>query len=229
MAVLVLLPGMDGTGSLLAPFLAALACDAQVIRYPTSAPLGYAELTEFVRAALPREAPYVLLGESFSGPIAIALAAETHGQLAGVVLCCTFAKNPRPGLGRLSRLIPFLPAHPPLRILEALLCGRFASPTLRNALGAALKEVSPSVLRARLAAAASVDVSKQLRAIQVPVLYLKASEDRVVPSSASELVVRGLSRGRVVELVAPHFLLQTAPQEAAAAVAKFMEEIGSAL
>ncbi|MFC5500219.1 alpha/beta fold hydrolase [Caenimonas terrae] len=220
---------MDGTGSLFAPFLGALERGAQVVRYPTTAPLGYPELTDFVRTSLPRGEPYVLLGESFSGPVAISLAAEAPAQLAGVILCCTFAKNPRPSLRRLGSLIPYLPAHPPLRILEALLCGRFASAALRNALAAALAEVSPSVMRARLAAVVSVDVSSQLRAIQVPVLYLKALEDSVVPSSASELIARGLAHGRVVELVAPHFLLQTAPKEAAVEVAKFMEEVGSAL
>jgi hypothetical protein len=46
MVTLVLLPGMDGTGQLFAPFLTALGhgVDVKVVRYPTKEPLSYAEL-----------------------------------------------------------------------------------------------------------------------------------------------------------------------------------------
>jgi pimeloyl-ACP methyl ester carboxylesterase len=220
---------LDGTGNLFAPFLDAFRRGARVVRYPASAALGYADLTAFARAALPLDERYVLLGESFSGPIAIALAAEAPPQLAGVILCCTFASNPRPGLGRLGRFIPYLPARPPLRIVEALLCGRFATVRLRAALAETLVQVSPAILRARLSAVVSVDVVKQLQSVRVPLLYLKASEDRLVPAIASAQVASGAPHVRVVELVAPHFLLQTVPQEAAVAIMQFMEEVEGAL
>ncbi len=41
---------------------------------------------ELVRAALPAGEPYILLGESFSGPIALALAAERpHGSIRPII------------------------------------------------------------------------------------------------------------------------------------------------
>ena len=74
---LVLLPGMDGTGQLFAPFLAALGPEfrTRVVSYPVDQPLGYAELELLARAAIPARGPYVILGESFSGPIASMISA----------------------------------------------------------------------------------------------------------------------------------------------------------
>ncbi|WP_228488314.1 hypothetical protein [Caenimonas koreensis] len=48
---LVLLPGMDGTGDLFAPFIAAWKGPVHVVRYPTDTALNYQELTAFARRA----------------------------------------------------------------------------------------------------------------------------------------------------------------------------------
>lgn len=93
---LVLLPGMDGTGDLFAPFLAAMGpeCKVLCIRYPDDAAMGYVELEVLVRSQLPHDANYVVLGESFSGPIAASLSAAPPPGLMGIVLCCTFLRSP---------------------------------------------------------------------------------------------------------------------------------------
>lgn len=54
--VLVLLPGMDGTGELFAPLIEALRPDvtAVVVRYP-DLPLDYAAHTAFALERLPRD------------------------------------------------------------------------------------------------------------------------------------------------------------------------------
>lgn len=64
---LVLLPGMDGTGELFANLLAELSKNIKtvVVRYPTSTVLNYEELTALADLQIPKETPYVLLGESF--------------------------------------------------------------------------------------------------------------------------------------------------------------------
>ena len=80
----------------------APAVDARVIPFPTDEPLGYAELETLVRQALPADRRFVLLAESFSGPLAIRIGADPPRGLAGVILCGTFAKNPYPWL-RLMR------------------------------------------------------------------------------------------------------------------------------
>ena len=77
--VLIVLPGMDATGTLHDGFINAMAARgiaASVIAYPHDRPLDYRQLLPFVQAALPRDVPFVLLGESFSGPLALAVAAR---------------------------------------------------------------------------------------------------------------------------------------------------------
>jgi pimeloyl-[acyl-carrier protein] methyl ester esterase len=229
MTTLVLLPGMDGTGDLFASFCKTVQAKTRIVKYPGKRSLSYSELEHLVSRELPREGPYVLLGESFSGPIALAIAAKRPPRLCGVVLCCSFARNPRPGFGPLRGLVNWLPDRPPLRLLLWFLAGRFATPELRCALSQALSQVAPSALRARMSAVIGVDVVPLLRSVAVPVLYLRASEDRVVPASACQLVVDNLPRAKVVDLVAPHFLLQTAPEEAGRVVEEFVREVARAV
>lgn len=96
MPTIVILPGMHGTGELFAEFIAALprAVESIVVSYPPDRPLNYAELEKLVRASLPVERPYVLLGESFSGPIAVSIAASKPAGLRGLMLVGSFVRNP---------------------------------------------------------------------------------------------------------------------------------------
>ncbi len=48
------------------------------------------------------------------------------------------------------------------------------------------------------------------QSITVPVLYLQASNDRVVPRSAGATIVAGSPNVSLIEQVGPHFLLQAA-------------------
>ena len=156
MTGLCILPGLDGTTRMLDTFIAA-ARDAGIgevraIAYPPDRPLGYAALEAHVRAALPEQERFVLLGESFSGPIAIAIAADPPPGLAGLVLSTTFAHAPVALSAPLAPLVRFAPVRAvPMAALSALLLGRWSTPGLRRALRAALDEVAPAVQRARVA------------------------------------------------------------------------------
>lgn len=234
MLTLVLLPGLDGTGDLFDPFLetfgAQTKVQVQVVRYPKDVALGYEELQDFVRKVLPVNEPYVLLGESFSGPIAIALAAESLPSLKGLVLCCTFARNPRPGLSSARVLLPFIPFQSmPLVALSQVLLGRFGTATLRRAIAGAVAQVSSAVLRARMRAVLAVDVSALLPRVLVPCIYLCASRDRLVPESAFAHIKTLLPSVAVVKIDGPHCLLQANPAEASAAISEFTRKVGSAL
>jgi pimeloyl-ACP methyl ester carboxylesterase len=109
MITVVILPGMDGTGIELTDFVAALApeLEAIVVTYPNDRPMDYAGHEAVARTSLPIDRPFVLLGESYSGPIAISIAASAPRGLIGLVLCCSFARNPHPALSWLRRLVPF--------------------------------------------------------------------------------------------------------------------------
>jgi pimeloyl-ACP methyl ester carboxylesterase len=225
MVALVLLPGLDGTGLLFAGFVAALGSEVEVIvvSYPPDIPLGYSELEPIARSFLPLDRPYFLLGESFSGPIAISIAASSPPGLLGLVLCCSFARNPLPLLVPVRSAIGIVPvAALPMALLSFLVLGRHSSPALRSSLASSLALVAPAVLRTRAHAALSVNASALLSRVKVPVLYLRASEDRVVPRSTSEHILSLAPGSMVVEFVAPHFLLQVLPSPAASTVVAFM-------
>lgn len=226
---MVLLPGMDGTGQLFDGFVEALGSEVRsaVVSYPPDQALDYTKLEKIARSRLPADGPFVLVAESFSGPIAVSIAASAPRGLRALVLCCSFVRNPRPELVALRPFTRFLPvrAIPSAFVIRALL-GRFSTPGLRSALARVLTQVSPAALRARIRAVLRVDVVARSSQVRVPVLYLRASEDRVVPRAASRLISRVMPGARIVELSAPHFLLQAAPREAARHIRGFLHEVG---
>jgi pimeloyl-ACP methyl ester carboxylesterase len=59
----------------------------------------------------------------------------------------------------------------------------------------------------------------------MPLLYLQARHDRVVPPAAAALVARLAPQTRIVDIDAPHCLLQAAPEAAAEAIIGFMRTL----
>jgi pimeloyl-ACP methyl ester carboxylesterase len=74
---------------------------------------------------------------------------------------------------------------------------------------------------------AEVDVSPLLPRIDVPVLYLRASADRLVPRSAADALA-AIPRIRFAEIEGPHSLLQANPSAAAACIHAFLREVEAA-
>lgn len=228
---LVLLPGLDGTGKLFAAFVKVLNSSVHtvVVPYPTDQPLGYGALDTLVTGvldALPREQPFVLLGESFSGPLAIRIAARAPQGLIGLILCATFAKNPFPWLGWARPLAAYLPVKSLPRWLRApLMWGSLAADRAPSQMERAMSGVSAAVVRQRIAALLEVDETGALRCIKIPVLVLRARGDRVLPRAATRWIVKNLAHAQLIEIDAPHLLLQTRPTECAAAVSRFLQDL----
>jgi len=231
MTTLVLLPGMHGTGPLFSPFLDALPPNlrTRVVSYPTHEPLAYSELKSIACRDIPSGGSVVLLGESFSGPIAVSIAAKLGSQVQGLVLCCTFIRNPRPALSPLRPLTSIFPfGLMPTSAIAKILLGSFATPELRRLLGEAFQPVSPAALRTRLREIMTVDESRALASVRCPVLYLRATHDVLVPMAAWQEVLRHSPNARLVELRGPHCLLQAAPYEAAREVVTFIRGLENA-
>ncbi len=225
--MLVLLPGMDGTGVLFSGFRRALdpAVRTVVVSYPPDQEIDYTGLEGIVRGQLPQDEPFVLLAELFSGPIGISIAASRPAGLRGLILVCSFSRNPRPLLTPLRPLVRLLPIRSvPVALLAWPALGRFATPALRSELADALSRVSPSVVRRRLRAILDIDASALLPRIGVPVLHLRASEDRLVPRSASAELER-VPQMRFAEVEGPHFLLQASSSAAARHVEAFLRTV----
>ena len=226
MLTLVMLPGMDGPGELFAPLIARFghAVHCIVVRYP-DAPLDYQELIAHARRSLPASGDFFLLGESFSGPVAIALAAEAPARLRGLILSATFVRNPLSWTSPLVPLVRVLPVTgAAASLMTGLILGAFSTPSLRATIAASLAQMSPPTIRARLRAIAAVDASFNLAAVSVPVLYLRAEQDLVVPQSACSLIERLRPETKILSFDAPHFLLQVAIDEGACALQQFMSD-----
>jgi len=227
---LVLLPGLDGTGDFFLPLLEALgeAVSTRVVRYPVAGAYDYATCQQLVRAALPTDGPYVLLGESFSGPVAISLAAQAPQGLAGVILCCTFAGNPRPRLAFIRPLLPFLRFHGTglsLRLSRFLVLGRWITPAIRELHQKILSSVPAKTIRSRLEAVADCDVRAALASVRLPILCLVATHDRLIPRAAARLIQQQAPAATVIEIDAPHCLLQCEPRPAAAQIRRFLQTL----
>ncbi|MGK5052628.1 alpha/beta fold hydrolase [Janthinobacterium sp. RB2P8] len=224
--LLVLLPGMDGTARLFQRFDTALraqnAIDTQAIAYP-AAPLDYTALEAFVRERLPQGRPFVVLAESFSGPLGAALRANPPPGMRALILCCSFVRNPRPMLAPLRHLLDLVPfgAMPGFALRQALLAP-CATPQLQDELAAALAQVPPSVLRQRLRAILDTDASRSFARGSLPVLYLCARHDRLVPPANAVQILHLAPGAQLIDIAAPHMLLQAAPAAAADAVAAFL-------
>ena len=219
---LVLLPGLDGTGDLFAPFIAALdGNDAEVVRYPTDRAMDYAEHEAMARAQLPQD-DFVLLAESFSGPVGISISASPPPGLRGLVLCATFASNPFPMFKPLAGLMRMLavPKLPSSIAARWLFPGR-GTPELQCAFADTMRRVSRRALGGRIAAILSVDNRELLSRIAVPVLYLRANQDRVIPRAAGLAILNLRPDIALATFDAPHFLLQTEATACAAAVLDF--------
>lgn len=221
----VLLPGLDGTGLLLEDFKTALEhfCAVKLITYPTRDPLSYDQLLPLIKAELPA-GDFIAVGESFSGPLALRLALDAPPGLRGIVLGASFARLDLPLKSVLAGLAAFVPAHRiPGQVLAFALLGRSATPERRSRLAAALSGVSAEVLAARVKSALDVDLMSDMRRLALPLLYLKASADRLIPSSAARSMAAAAPGMTIQEIAAPHFLFQTAPEACAQAIRRFSE------
>lgn len=227
MTALVMLPGMDGTGELFEPFLHALPSTLRpvVVRYPADRWLDDDALLAHVRNALPDDEPFILLGESFSGPVALKLAAEHPPGLRGVVLAASFARYPNRALALFRPMTSWMPMHLlPRGAMSVPLLGGFATAARQEALHRAVSRVAPAVMARRARQVLSFDATAAVEQIDVPILCLRASRDRVVAASAATEVARRNRRCTVVDIEAPHMLLQCAPAAAAQAIGDVFEE-----
>ena len=89
------MPGIEGTGYLFEPLSAELPRGARirVVRYPVRKDVSYEELLEIVMGEIDSSRPFVVLAESFSGPLAIELYERMGGNLKGMIFCSTFARS----------------------------------------------------------------------------------------------------------------------------------------
>jgi pimeloyl-[acyl-carrier protein] methyl ester esterase len=228
--LIVLLPGMDGTGDLFRDFVAALPRDIQteVVRYPFDVCLSEAQLSVSVRSAMPTAEPFVLLAESFSTPLAIRYAATNPANLRGLVLCAGFASSPVRGTMRLLGLLlaPLLAKLTlPDFLMRAFFVGRDASGSLKVAVRLAVSSARPAVMATRIHFVLGCNVRKQLSDVRVPMLYIQATQDRLVSRRCMKEILGIKPETAVGAVDGPHLILQREPKRTAEIVAEFIHQL----
>jgi pimeloyl-[acyl-carrier protein] methyl ester esterase len=225
-----LLPGIDGSGRLFAPLVAAgpRHFEPRVLSYPADPDLGYDALPALVRAHAPAGEPWILVAESYSGPVAIRVAAERPPGLVAVVLAATFLVRPlHPLLHPIRGLVGarFFGLPMPAPAVRHFLAGPGAPDALVAEVQAAVTEAGPAVMARRSAEALRVDVRSDLVRVTVPVLYLAPTRDRLVRRDVAPEVLAARPDAEIVRLVAPHMILQRQPHASLRAIEAFLERV----
>ncbi len=210
-----LLPGMDGSGSLFKDFIAALPEDfeTQVVCYPPEVNLFYADLAAFLMSTIAIQGSFVLIAESFSTPLAVQYAAKNPPNLRGVVLCSGFATSPVKGWRRdvyLSLSSLLFSITPPRFAIKHLLIGGDASPSSGRAV-------------------LSCDARDELRRIVVPILLLQPKRDRFIGAASSNEIYEIMPSAIVEQVDGPYLLLQKQPKQTAEIIANFCRIAGSGI
>ena len=222
---IVLLPGLDGTGLLFRPLIEKLPAYIKpiVVNYPTDEKLGYADLLPLALNALPKNEPFILLGESFSGPLSIMLAASKPPGLKAVVLSTSFVTCPQRLIPKWTELLVFATPFRTSVFFAKIgaLFGEYYSDELKQA----LSSVKPEVFAHRLREVIKVNVEAELASCKLPILYLQGKHDFMVSSTNLARIKELKPDVQYVQLETSHLLLQTNPSDAANSISSFIETL----
>ena len=227
---LVLLPGLDGTGSLFAPLLAHLpeTLTPVVVKYPPDQVLYYEQLFPYIREVMPWNEPYILLAESFSGPLAIKFAAEQPENIHALVLASAFfSKIDAPPASWTSFFTKekWFERATPDSAIKQLVTGGVCEPSLLNTIKQAIHTVKPEVLAHRVRLMFEIDFSNALQDLRAPLLCLAGAQDKLAAPQAIQNLLAAKENSKCVNFNSSHLLLQTHPKEAIEAIQDFVNNL----
>ncbi len=207
---------MDGTGTLFKAFIQLLpeGIDVRVVSYPEDTYLTYEQLAERVTKVVPDSAPYVIIAESYSGPVASLLAAQPVGNLQAVVFVSSFVSLPCGRIGAwIAKVVPIALFHlrAPTWILRWFLMNSDTPPEMISEVRDAITRVLPDVLARRFRDALNADYVPILRNCTVRIVCLLSESDRLLGTRGLRGFIAARPDIETVKIAGPHFLLQCAP------------------
>lgn len=226
---LLILPGMDGTGLLLNPFIECLGgrVDAELFDYPTHVIQTYEEIINNVEAVLPTTGEdFVILAESFAGPVALSLAQKRIPGLRALILVVSFAATPRHFLLQLTGLLPMkrlLRLPVPRRFSSNMMLGRNAPDKIMDKLLEVFYMISPEVLASRLDQMRTFTIPQEV--VNLPAMYIQATNDLLLPDNCLNDMKSILPQLEVHRIEGPHLVLDTHPKTCARLVAGFLDSL----
>ncbi len=188
--------------------------------------MGYDEHFEFILQQIADIESMIVLGESFSGPLAVRLADRLPDRVRAMVLSVTFIECPIARV--LARYLAVQARWVPTSSVQVrwLLSGWNAPRELVDRVKSAIRANPRATLARRIRAAAELDDSQILARTKTPLLYLQADHDALVRKHCLRRILE-LRPDAVVKIFqTSHLLLQTQPRQAWDAIEAFLESIG---
>ena len=230
---LIVLPGLDGTGNLLQGLKTATAAKmrTKVLSLPEAGPQDYATLERSIRRKLPKDgSPYMIVAESFSGPLAIRISAEKSPGLQAIALVNSYVESPlsmgKGVLGTLALPLWLQVRKVPRRAVRHLMLGADAPKNLVEEVSTAIERMRPGLLAARWKTVLTANEAAAYVKSQIPMFYLRGMQDKVVPETALETLIRVRPGLQLHEMKGPHMLLQRYPERCAEVIQKWASERG---
>lgn len=222
---IVILPGLDGTGKLLSETRERLEPKhiVSVIQYPPHM-YRYEDLQVWVENLLPED-DFILVAESFSGPLAVMLSSKKPCGLKGVVFVATFAKTPVKLPSNSTYALEIIPLKSRLLtwLAQPLLMGKWSKREFTAKFRQAMHLTPASTIAGRFREVLKVDVAEKIRRLPIPFIYLSATRDRLVPSRMA--LDFALAPNVIFAIDGPHFLLQANSSQSAAHILSFAARV----
>jgi len=207
---------MDGTGILLRPFVDLLpnGIDVKVVSYPEDTYLTYEQLAERVLGLVPSSEPYVIIAESYSGPVACLIAAHPVGNLQAVVFVASFVSLPWGRIGRwIAKVLPtaLFRMRAPAWILRWLFMDADTPREMISEAQDVIARVRSEVLAQRLRDSLNADYAPILRDCTDRLVYLLPESDRLLGTRGHRGFLAAKPGIETVKIAGPHSILQCAP------------------
>ncbi|MCW8128242.1 alpha/beta fold hydrolase [Microbulbifer halophilus] len=211
---ILLLPGMDGTGSLFEPFVACVPGGYKVtpLSLRQEPCLSYADQAAHALSRIGDD-DTIIVAESYSGRIAYEIAQKQISNIRHIVFAASFLTKP----SALARIAPLLPPQllksglVPSPIIGKLAFGRASTRALTDRLKESLGKVDNAVLRHRLRQVSTLQVPGQK--IDIPCTYIRPKDDKLVSPRAAEFFKSVCPDLAIREVEGSHFVLQSNPRE----------------
>ena len=216
------LPGLDGTTSMLRSFRDAAPPSYHVTLVdlpPDGADYAtiYSQLGKQFDAA--REC--ILIAESFSGPLAIKLAAEHHHSIRCLILVATFARPPVGAWIRYLPLATMLRFPIPSFIARYYLLGFSADPATVQLLRSVIRRAKSRILAGRIRETTRIDVQQELKQLSCPVLYLHPTADKLIKEHSVNAIRQLRPDLEICRIEGSHMILETQPARVWKAIEEF--------
>lgn len=218
--IVVLLPGLDGTGYLFKDLLKELptALKVEVISYASISSLTYYEQAQEI-ASLYLDKDVLIIGESYSGRVAYELCHLLGERVKGLIFLASFVSKPSI-FSRLASIIPISFLRPNfitrllLYIVGFNMSGgiQLVSPVFHS-----LEHTDNKKLKERLRNIACLD--KPIKKITCPVTYISPNKDFLIASRSVQYLASLCPNFKKVEVLGGHFIAQSNPVACAKAIA----------